>query len=146
MSEFKSWSQLKHAEDWLLYPENIGKHLSLNETPLSRGELYTVLTDKSAKGKKGSLAAIIAGTSSEAVIDHLSKIPFRLCKKVEEITLDMAGSMNLIAKKCFPNAVLVTDRFQVQKLALEALQYIRIKHRWKAMDKENDVMRYISKY
>lgn len=138
LSEFKSWDQLKHAEEWLLYPENIGKHLSLDETSVSRGELYTVLTNKSAKGKKGAIVAIIAGTSSETVIDHLTKIPLRLRKKVNEITLDMAGSMNLIAKKCFPNAVLVTDRFHVQQLASQALQDIRIKHRWEAMDKEND--------
>ena len=49
----------------------------------------------------------------------------------------MANSMKLIAKKCFPKAIQVTDRFHVQKLALEALQEIRIKHRWEAMDKEN---------
>ena len=49
----------------------------------------------------------------------------------------MAANMGLIAKKCFPNATQVTDRFHVQKLALEALQEIRIKYRWKAIDKEN---------
>lgn len=49
----------------------------------------------------------------------------------------MANSMKVIAKKCFPKAVQVTDRFHVQKLALEALQDIRIKHRWEAIDKEN---------
>lgn len=32
----------------------------------------------------------------------------------------------------------VTDRFHVQKLALEALQDIRIKHRWDAIDLENE--------
>jgi hypothetical protein len=32
--------------------------------------------------------------------------------------------MGLIAKKCFPNSS--TDRFHVQKLALEALQEIRL--------------------
>ncbi|WP_345190762.1 ISAon1 family transposase [Algibacter agarivorans] len=57
--------------------------------------------------------------------------------KVKEITLDMANSMKMIAKKCFPKAIQVTDRFHVQKLALEALQDIRIKHRWEAIDQEN---------
>jgi transposase len=52
----------------------------------------------------------------------------------------MAGSMNNIAKKCFPKAVLVTDRFHVQKLALEAVQELRIKHRWEAIDAENDAI------
>ncbi|KAB1071131.1 transposase, partial [Tamlana haliotis] len=46
--------------------------------------------------------------------------------------------MKIIAKKCFPKAIQVTDRFHVQKLALEALQNIRIKHRWDAIDLENE--------
>ena len=52
----------------------------------------------------------------------------------------MANSMKLISKKCFPRAIQVTDRFHVQKLALEALQEIRIKHRWEAMDFENQLI------
>ena len=48
----------------------------------------------------------------------------------------MANSMKLIAKKCFPKAIQVTDRFHAQKIALEALQEIRIKHRWESMDIE----------
>jgi transposase len=65
---------------------------------------------------------IVAGTSSEKVLEILKHLPLRLRNKVEEITLDMAGSMNLIAKRYFPNARLVTDRFHVQKLAIEAVQ------------------------
>ncbi|MEO8255346.1 MAG: transposase [Flavobacterium sp.] len=38
----------------------------------------------------------------------------------------------------FPNATRVKDRFHVQKLALEALQQIRIKYRWEAIDLENE--------
>ena len=52
----------------------------------------------------------------------------------------MAGNMGLIVKKCFPNATRVTDRFHVQKLATEALQEIRIKYRWEAIDQENDAI------
>jgi transposase len=123
-----------------LFAENIGKHLSLDETALSQGELYTILTNKSAKGKEGAIVAIVAGTMSENVSNILMKLPQRLRNKVEEITLDMAGSMNIIAKRCFPNAVLVTDRFHVQKLAIEAVQELRIKHRWEAIDRENEAI------
>jgi len=140
LSDFKQWDQLKHARDYLLFPQNLGKRLSIDETALSHGELYTVLTNKSAKGKSGTIVAIVAGTSSEKVLDILQKLPLRLRNKVEEITLDMAASMNIIAKRCFPNAVLVTDRFHVQKLAIEAVQEIRIKHRWKALDNENEAI------
>jgi transposase len=52
----------------------------------------------------------------------------------------MAANMGLISKKCLPNATRVTDRFHVQKLALEALQEIRIKYRWKAIDQENEAI------
>lgn len=138
MSEFKDWSQLLHAEKWLVFAQNIGEYLSIDETALTHGELYTIVTNKSAKGKKGAIVAIVAGTKAEDVISVLEKIQLRLRKKVKEITLDMAGSMNLIAKKSFPNAVLVIDRFHVQKLANEAVQELRVKHRWAAIDLENE--------
>ncbi|MGY5851824.1 transposase [Salegentibacter sp. F14] len=38
----------------------------------------------------------------------------------------------------FPKAIQVTDRFHVQKLAIEALQELRIKYRWEAIDQENE--------
>nr|WP_317133056.1 transposase [Flavobacterium ustbae] len=138
LSDFKAWDQISHAEKWLIFPENIGKRLSIDETCLSNGELYTVLTNKSAKGKKGTIIAMVAGTKAETAIQIIEKIALKKRNLVKEITLDMAGSMNSIAKKCFPNAVLVTDRFHVQKLASEALQEIRIKYRWEAIDQENE--------
>ncbi|WP_426478083.1 transposase [Chryseobacterium sp. CBSDS_008] len=59
---------------------------------------------------------------------------------VKEITLDMASSMKLIAKRCFSCATQVIDRFHVQKLAIEALQKIRIRHRWDAFEMKNKVV------
>ena len=107
---------------------------------MSQGELYTIVTNKKFKGKKGSLVAIVAGTKADQVIEHISKIDYKKRNCVKEITLDMANSMKLNSKRCFPKAVQVTDRFHVQKLALEALQEIRIKHRWEAMDFENQLL------
>ncbi len=122
----------------MVFPENMGAYLSIDETALSKGELYTIITNKKAKGKKGAIVAILAGTKVEPIIEQLLKIPTSKRNKVKEITLDMANSMKMIAKKCFPKAIQVTDRFHVQKLALEALQDIRIKHRWEAIDQENE--------
>lgn len=53
----------------------------------------------------------------------------------------MAGTMKLIAKRCFPGATQVVDRFHVQKLAIEAVQELRIKHRWEALDMENNALK-----
>ena len=113
----------------------MGKFLSIDEVNLSMGELYTVVTNKDAKGKKGAIVAIVAGTKAETVINHLQKISSDKRNLVEEITLDMANSMKLIAKKSFPKAKQVTDRFHVQKLALEAVQEVRIRLKWEALDK-----------
>lgn len=82
----------------------------------------------------------MAGTKAETVINVLKQLPQRQRNKVAEITLDMAGSMALIAKKCFPKARQVTDRFHVQQLALEAVQDMRIEHRWQALEAENDAL------
>lgn len=140
LSDFKSWDQKRHAKDWMLFSKNIGSHLSLDETAFSNGDLYTILTNKKAKGKKGAIVTMVKGTKADTVIKILHKIPLKQRKKVKEVTLDMAGNMGLIVKKSFPNATLVIDRFHVQKLALDALQEIRIKHRWEALDNENDAI------
>ncbi|MGY8943572.1 MAG: ISAon1 family transposase, partial [Flavobacteriales bacterium] len=137
LSDFKDWSQKAHAEDWLLYGENIGKYLSLDETSLSNGELYTILTNKNAQGKKGAIVAIVKGTKASDVIRILDKIPLEKRNMVAEVTVDMAGSMNLIAKKCFPKTEIVTDRFHVQKLASEAVQEERIRLRWEVIELDN---------
>ncbi len=121
----------------MLFGKNLGFYLSLDETSLSNGELYTVLTNKGANGKKGSIVAIIKGTKADDVINVLDKIPVERRSMVKEITVDMAGNMNLIAKKCFPRTEIVTDRFHVQKLASEAVQEERIRLRWEVIEVEN---------
>jgi len=140
LSDFKNWEAAEHAEKWLVFPENIGSKLSIDETSLSNGELYTIVTNKAAKGKKGALVAIVEGTSSEKVIEALEKIPEEKLNQVEEVTLDMADSMRKIVRRCFPNAIRVIDRFHVQKLAYDALQEMRIAHRWDAINEETNAM------
>jgi transposase len=137
LSDFHQWDQLGHACDWILFPDNIGPQISIDETSLSQGELYTVITNKDAKGRKGALIAIIKGTDSDKVRRILEKSSLQKRKIVQEITLDMAPSMERIAKYCFPKANLVTDRFHVQKLAYDAVQELRIRYRWEAIEQEN---------
>lgn len=131
------WDQLDHSNEWILYPDNIGPYLSIDETALSQGELYTVITNKEGKGRKGTLAAMIKGTNSDTVRSILEKIPLSKRNKVQEITLDMAANMEKIARFSFPKASLVTDRFHVQKLAYDAVQEMRIQYRWQAIEQEN---------
>jgi len=140
LSQYKDWEQKEHAAQWLLYPYNIGPYLSIDETSLSNGELYTILTNKEAHGKKGTLVAIIEGTDADKINVVLEKIPEQQRELVKEVTLDMAGSMNKIVKHSFPKATLVIDRFHVQKLAYDALQQMRIEHRWDAINEETNTI------
>ena len=137
LSGYRIWESKTHAKDWLLYPENIGENLSIDETAFTNGELYTIVTNKAAKGKKGTLLAMVKGTKAKDVVEVLRKLPEEKRLKVKELTLDMAGNMGLIVDQSFLKASKVIDRFHVQKLAFEAVQEIRIKHRWKAIDLEN---------
>ena len=88
--------------------------------------------------KIGFIVAIVAGTNSDQVIKILKKIPLQSRYQVEEITLDMAPTMERIAKEAFPKATRVADRFHVQKLAFDALQKIRVQYRWEAIEQENN--------
>ena len=46
--------------------------------------------------------------------------------------------MHKICRMTFPRASRVIDRFHLQRLALDAVQEIRIAHRWDAINAETD--------
>lgn len=129
LSSYLHWEQLPHAEEWLLFEKNMGAYVGIDEVALSRGELYTILINKEARGQKGSIIAIIKGTDVYTVSNVLLKFSRRRRYQVREITLDMAPNMEQIARTCFPAAKRVTDRFHVQKLAYEAVQEMRVQAR-----------------
>lgn len=140
LSDYQCWDQKVHCKQWILYPQNLGPYLSIDETSLSNGELYTILTNKEGKGQKGTIVAMIQGTDSEKIIPIIKQVSRRERIKVKEVTLDMAGSMKRIVSSCFPEATMVIDRFHVQKLAYDAIQEMRIAHRWDAINLETDAI------
>lgn len=94
--EWKDTAEGVHAERWRVFPQNIGPRLSIDETSLSRGELYTIVSNKDAHGREKSIVAIILGTDADTVIHALRQIKSELRNKVTEITLDLSESMNRI--------------------------------------------------
>lgn len=140
LSNFHSWEQKQHAKEWMLFADNIGPALSIDETALSNGELYTIVTNKEAKGGKKTIVAMLKGTQAEQIMAVLERIPLRKRNKVREVTMDMAANMIKAMRRCFSNAQRVIDRFHVQKLAYDAVQEARIKYRWEALDQENQAV------
>ena len=127
LSGYRNWEQLSHADEWMLFPENIGPHLAIDETSLSNGELYTFVTNPDACTRECSLVAVVAGTKSEDVIAVLQRIDEESRYAVKEVTLDLSDSMRKIVRTAFPKACRVIDRFHIQKLACDAVQELRIK-------------------
>ena len=111
--------------------------MSLDETCLSNGEVYTVLTNKAAHGGKGALAAMARGVASDTVSEILKKVSREIRRRVETVTTDLSSAMMLTVKNVFPKAKLINDRFHVQQLMTEAIGQMRISFRWEVLAEEN---------
>jgi transposase len=127
LSGFTEWTDVGHAQDWLVFPENVGPFLSIDETALSRGELYTILSNKDAHGHKGTIVAIVKGTRIEDVVNVLKKLPTEMRLNVKEVTMDLSDSMHAIVGTIFPEAMITLDRFHVQQLCSDAMQEVRMR-------------------
>ena len=141
ISDYRNWDQLEHAEEYILFPENLGTDMSLDETCLSNGDVYTILTNKAAHGGKGALAAMIRGVATDVVSAVLKKMPLGRRLKVNTVTTDLSSAMILTVRKTFPRASLINDRFHVQQLVSEAVDQLRIRHRWEVLEAENKAIR-----
>ena len=115
--------------------------MSLDETCLSNGEVYTVLTNKAAHGRSGTLVAMVRGVSTDTVSSVFRKIPLRKRLEVTDVTTDLSSAMMLTVRISFPKARLVNDRFHVQQLISEAVDQLRLRYRWEVLDAENKAIR-----
>jgi transposase len=138
LSGFQEWNQKNHCEEWMLFEKNIGAKLSIDETAISGDDLHTIITNKTAKGKRGAIVAMIGGVKTLEITTVLEKISKEVRDRVKEVTLDMSNAMDLIIRTSFKNATIVTDRFHVQQLVSEALQEIRISLRREVLKEENE--------
>ena len=113
----------------------------MDETCLSNGDVYTILTNKAAKGRKGALVAMVRGVSTDTVSSILCKLPHKKRLSVRTVTTDLSSAMMLTVRKSFPAARLINDRFHVQQLMSEAVDQLRIHYRWEVLDAENRAIR-----
>jgi transposase len=115
--------------------------MAIDETGLVNGELYTIVLNKDARGRKGSIAALIKGTKGKDIANAITNsVPFSTRMKIKEITLDMANNMNWIVRQIAPNAIRTYDRFHVQQIVSDAVQTIRVHFRWEAINQDNEAV------
>ena len=117
----------------MVHPENLGPNVTLDETAMSKGELHTLLTNKSAKCKQGTICAMIEGTNSKEISDIiLANTTKEDRDKVEEITMDFSDSMHAIAETCFPDARITIDLFHLIRLCQSDMQDLRMRFKREA--------------
>jgi len=139
-SDYQQFKEQHQGKDHLLFPHNLGGELSIDETALSGGELYTIVTSKKAKGKKGALVAMVQGTLADNITRVLEQVPEKARRAVSEVSVDMAAPLHSVIRRCFPQAHRVVDRFHVQQLAFDAVQEVRIALRWQVLEAENEAI------
>ena len=139
ISGYAEWCEEELDCGFYFNADNIGPYMSLDETCLSNGEVWTFLTNKDGHGGRGTLAAAIPGTKSDAIISILTAAMGKsLRRRVKEVTCDLSPSMMLIAAEVFYNAHIVNDRFHVQQVYNDAVDEIRIDIRRRLIAEENE--------
>lgn len=91
LSGYADWCATELGCGFYFNASNIGPHMSLDETCLSNGEVWTFLTNKDGHGGRGTLAAAIPGTKSDEIISILiGAMGKSLRRKVKEVTCDLS--------------------------------------------------------
>lgn len=136
LSDFQTWDQRSHATEWILQEKNIGEYMSIDETAPSRGDLFTILSNKDGHGRKGTVASIVSGTNSDKLTAVFDRIPLEKRLGVREVTMDFSDSMSAAVTHSFPNARITIDCFHVVQLATSSLGEIRMRHKREEMKED----------
>ena len=88
--------------------------LGIDEHYFSKKKRYATTFVNLSKHK---VFDVVLGRSEEELIPYLQKLKGK--DKVRVIVMDLSSNYRSIAKKYFPNAMIVSDRFHVIKLVLE---------------------------
>ena len=96
--------------------------ISIDEITMRKGHknFKTVVSDL----ERGKLIEVIDGHRPEIIVEKLMEQPLELREMVTEVSVDMWGGFAKIIPQIFPNAQIVTDRFQVMKPLISELKRI----------------------
>ena len=144
-SAFETLEQKEHASEWVLLPQNAGKEHSIDETSL-QSELYTIVHNKDAHGRKGAIIAVVKGANPADVLRVLMQLPADKREMVESITMDLSDCMRAIAREASPNATVIRDCFHVVKRGGEGSEGIRLRLKREAVKELNRQKAEFRKY
>ena len=115
----------------ILKPKNFGENMAIDDKNIG-GEGYTIISNKDT----GKIAMMIMSTKTSHISEALYKIPVNIRMNVKTLSKDLAQGYDWIARTCFLGSQRIADKFHVIKLALEALQAVRIRYRQEEFAKD----------
>lgn len=136
--QFRLTYQAPLKKGAFIFPKNLGTSIGIDETGLFHGDLYTIILNKNNGNGKNSLIGIIKGTKSKTVVKEVTDaIPFSELVGIRDVTIDFANNMDWISRQIVPNGRTIYDRFHLEQLMFEALQSVRIQHRWEVLEEDD---------
>ena len=112
LKEFEVKSDLNHL------PE----HMSWDEYSFKKGKMSFIAQDYDTR----KIVAILDGRTQATIRNHILRYSRQVRNRVKVITMDMFSPYYDIARKLFPNAKIVLDRFHIVQHLSRAMNRLRI--------------------
>ena len=112
LKEFEFKSDLNHL------PE----HMSWDEYSFKKGKMSFIAQDYDTR----KIVAILDGRTQATIHNHFLRYSRQVRSRVKVITMDMFSPYYAIARKLFPNAKIVLDRFHIVQHFSRAMNRVRI--------------------
>lgn len=115
----------------ILNPDNFTENMAIDDKNIW-WLWYTIISSKDT----WRIALLISTTKSDIIFDTLKKVPIEIRMKVKTISRDLAKNYEAVSRYAFMNADQIWDKFHVVKLAIEALQDVRVRYRQEILTEE----------
>lgn len=112
LKEFEVKSDLNHL------PE----HMSWDEYSFKKGKMSFIAQDYDTR----KIVAILDGRTQATIRNHFLRYSRQVRSRVKVITMDMFSPYYDIARKLFPSAKIVLDRFHIVQHLSQAMNHLRI--------------------
>ena len=101
---------------------HLPEHLSWDEYSFKKGKMSFIAQDYDTR----KILAILDGRTQATIRNHFLRYSRQVRSRVKVITIDMFSSYYDIARKFFPNAKIVLDRFHIIQHLSRAMNRVRI--------------------
>jgi fermentation-respiration switch protein FrsA (DUF1100 family) len=90
LSGYRNWEQLSHAGEWMLFPENMGPYLAIDETSLSR-----LKQGKTTEDIPAILQGIFRPSAQPYLISWMQYDPREVIRQVKQPVLIVNGDNDI---------------------------------------------------